>query len=647
MLPFEFTRSLDRRCARVAFFTLLFLLTSFLYAQNPPTAPERPTRAESFFGVHFDFHAGANNQNIGAKTTPEMVQAIIDALHPDFIQVDCKGHPGWTSYATKVGNMAPGVVADSLKVWREVTARNGVALYLHYSGVWDSTAVAKRPEWAVFDKNGNPSNEKTSVFKGYREGLLVPQLLEMANEYGVDGVWVDGECWATQIDYSEEAKEAFKKTTRLDVIPTAPNEEGWLEWCNFHREAFRDYLRNYTKEAHAMAPNFQIASNWAFTDHMPEPVSADVDFISGDYSPNNSVNAARYSARLMANQGFPWDLMAWSFGTLNGAWAQKTGVQLCREAACVLAMGGAFQGYITQDPDGSVNLDKLPGMAEASSFCRARQRWCKGSVGVPQVALFCPTATHYKSVSNGGEALFPMITWQRPILYRLLEQNYAVDILTDSALSERADEFPLIVFFRGGDWSTTLTAKIRKYLRNGGAVVAIGNEVKDAMTSILAGLNPEENNVERGNFKLEIYRVGRGACFFIPTPEDAGAIEAFNNAQGSELVQILDETFKTAFPRPILQMKERRPLDVSVRTAPTGELSVHLVNVSGDHEAAGIIDRIDPVKDVGLSLTLKSRPNKLRLEPSGVELAFEWNDEDKTATTFIPEIPIYEILIVE
>ena len=153
MLPFEFTRSLDRRCARVAFFTLLFLLTSFLYAQNPPTAPERPTRAESFFGVHFDFHSGANNQNIGAKTTPEMVQTIIDALHPDFIQVDCKGHPGWTSYATKVGNMAPGVVADSLKVWREVTARNGVALYLHYSGVWDSTAVAKRPEWAVFDKN--------------------------------------------------------------------------------------------------------------------------------------------------------------------------------------------------------------------------------------------------------------------------------------------------------------------------------------------------------------------------------------------------------------------------------------------------------------------------------------------------------------
>ena len=45
---------------------------------------------------------------------------------------------------------------------------------------------------------------------------------------------------------------------------------------------------------------------------MAEPVSAPLDFLSGDYSPEDSVNSARLSARYLARQGKTWDLMAWS-----------------------------------------------------------------------------------------------------------------------------------------------------------------------------------------------------------------------------------------------------------------------------------------------------------------------------------------------
>ena len=63
---------------------------------------------------------------------------------------------------------------------------------------------------------------------------------------------------------------------------------------------------------------------------MPEPVSAPVDFLSGDYSPEDSVNSARLSARYLARQGKPWDLMAWSFTQQPGKSGdnQKTAVQL-------------------------------------------------------------------------------------------------------------------------------------------------------------------------------------------------------------------------------------------------------------------------------------------------------------------------------
>ena len=87
--------------------------------------------------------------------------------------------------------------------------------------------------------------------------------------------------------------------------------------------------------------------------------------------------------------------MAWSFTiageTRNGS-RQKSAVQLQREAAVVLALGGGFQAYYQQRRDGSVPEEYLPVMAEVAKFCRARQAVCQRAEPVPQVALLYSTA---------------------------------------------------------------------------------------------------------------------------------------------------------------------------------------------------------------------------------------------------------------
>ena len=112
-------------------------------------APRRSKRAESFLGIHFDFHAGPDCTEVGKNTTPEMIGGIIDLVDPDYLPCDCKGHLGYTSYPTKVGNPAPGFVGDPLRVWRDATAQRGVALYLRYSGVIDIHAVPANPDWGA------------------------------------------------------------------------------------------------------------------------------------------------------------------------------------------------------------------------------------------------------------------------------------------------------------------------------------------------------------------------------------------------------------------------------------------------------------------------------------------------------------------
>ncbi len=399
-------------------------------------AQGRLSRAESFLGVHFDFHAGKDCTEVGKNTTRAMIENIIDRVKPDYLQVDCKGHPGLSSYPTKVGNRAPGIIGDPLKAWRDVTAERGVALYMHYSGVWDSAAVAQHPDWAALGADGKPSSRATSFFGPYADRLLIPQLRELAGDYGVDGAWVDGECWASVPDWSAAALRAFRESTGISEAPRKPGDPHWFEFLQFHREAFRRYLRRYIQEVKKTHPRFQICSNWAFTDHMAELVSAPVDFLSGDYSAENSVNSARLSARYLVWQGKPWDLMAWSFARKGGKGpsTQKSAPQLQREAAVVVALGGGFQAYFMQKRGGSIYDGQMPLMGEVAAFCRARQALCHRAVPVPQVALLLSTAGHYRRINGLFNRDLGRLAGT---LQALLESQHCVDVVGEHLEGDR------------------------------------------------------------------------------------------------------------------------------------------------------------------------------------------------------------------
>lgn len=241
---------------------LVLIVTSGL--AQPQKQPQRLPRSASFLGIHFDFHAGDDCKEIGKNVTPTMVASIIDLVEPDYIQVDCKGHRGLSSYPTKVGHPAPGFVKDALQIFRDVTAEKGVALYCHYSGVLDEEAVKQHPDWAIQGSDGTiggADGRVTSVFGPYVDELLIPQLKELNDVYGIDGMWIDGECWGLERDFQPSVIEKFKKETGIQAIPQQPGDPFWHEYSQFCREGFRQYVRHYVTELHKHNPDFQIASN--------------------------------------------------------------------------------------------------------------------------------------------------------------------------------------------------------------------------------------------------------------------------------------------------------------------------------------------------------------------------------------------------
>lgn len=453
-------------------FTCVILLAGWLLSPPflTPIGPEKKPlpRKDAFFGLHFDLHPNKTDVSLGADVSAENLNRLLDRINPDYVQYDCKGHVGWAGYPTKIGWPAPGIMKDSLAIWRHATREHGVALFIHYSGVWDSQAIEHHPEWARIDEQGKRDPNATSVFGAYQNELLIPQLKEVTSAYDLDGIWVDGECWAAQLDYSPLAIAAWKKETGLSQAPKSRNDPLWLDWKMFNRRAFENYLGHWVDELHAYNPRLQITSNWMYTSFAPKPVTAKLDFLSGDYSPSLSIDKARMEARYLASTGMPWDLMAWGFDKgKDQDWSLKTPIQLMQEAAVVLMQGGGFQIYHQPTRSGYIIESIIDQEGRVADFCRARQDASFKSQTIPQVALLLSSKTHWDRSDRvfapwGGE--FDEL---EGALHSLLELHYSVDILAEHQIEPRLQEFPLVVIPDSDKLSHEFKQALLRYVGRG------------------------------------------------------------------------------------------------------------------------------------------------------------------------------------
>ena len=646
-------------------------------------------RADSYLGIHFDFHAGNDTPEIGGDTTLEMVEKVIGAVKPDFIQTDCKGHPGNSSYPTKVGNRAAGLVTDrdTLKIWREATAKHGVGLYMHFSGIWDSDAVRRHPDWAVTNANNEKDTKGiNSVFGPYADELLIPQLIELGRDYGVDGAWVDGECWATLPDYSPDIIKRFKKETgvNFDKPPVNPEDPYYYEFMQWHREAFRKYLRYYLDAVHKACPEMQIASNWAFSSFMPEPVSAPVDFISGDYTPINSVNMARYESRCMSNQGVPWDLLAWGFlGTYGGSLKNadnntKTGIQLCLEATNAIALGGAFSVYFTQNRNGSLKQWEMGPMAEVAKFCRDREAFCFKSKEVPQVAVLSNGYDFYKRSNRLLTANPDVAKSLMGALFMLLDAQYCVDITLESGEFEK---YP-VVFVPNNIYFDAETAnRLRAYVKKGGKLVLGGVESVKAFEDMVEagfcrGILPQERKfIQHNGVSIVSDSKWREA---LPKPGaiKIGHINAINdllnspypaatvNKYGDGLVcalhinilenyvdinkstvrDFISNIMDELFPDKLVRIEGTHYVDVVAREK-DGKLYIHLINMARRDVVPMIYDEIVPLRDIGVRVKLDRKPSSVTVQPSGITPDWSYSDGELCLTVL--KLEVHEIISIE
>jgi hypothetical protein len=675
--------------------SLLFLLLASIRPQALSASPSSPNWHEnSFFGIHYDFHASATQRDIGAELTPQLLKERLLRVRPDWIHADCKGVYGYTSWPTKIGSTAPGLAKDMLRIFRQVTRELGIRLGVHYCALWDERALELNPDWSRVDAKGKRDRKAICLLSDYDEKLMIPQMLEVIDTYDVDGFWVDADNWWARPCWCKRCKAEFQRRKGLNAIPTVKGQAHWQDWLAFHRDLLVEHVTKYTKAIHSRKSTCMVTSNWMYCAWQPDGVKAPIDYLSGDTAPQHLVGSwtadgAALEGRVFDSRNMSWDLMPWIFdksGRMdeNPPFVTRPAVHLKQEVAEIVALGGAVMVYEQPQSNGWLTGWHHDTLAEVAEFARERKDACFKSKTVPQAAIL-HLADHFYSENeplfNFGDAFQPVLG----AFHALLETHHSTDVLLQDEALKRLNEYKLVVVPEQTRLNPALLQVLETFARSGGYVLISGERIArdypdlvgasphgevlkepiylpvtgravavsapwqpvtpspetDTLTYRLNEQDPEKNRTDQAVVTKR--RLGKGAIVAVHG-------QVFRDyARGHyPLLRQFIAGIVNGLPIPWQVTVEAPPNLELVLRQKENKLLINLIN-RGAGEALSptrvMAEQLPPVENVTVRVRQDQRPKSVSLVPANMEV--EWEHADGVITIKVPRVEIHRVLMID
>ena len=267
-------------------------------------------------------------------------------------------------------------------------------------------------------------------------------------------------------------------------------------------------------------------------------------------------------------------------------------------------------------------------------------------------------------------------------LHALLELHYSVDILAEHQLAPRLQEFPLVVIPNSHKLSAEFKEAAIRYVENGGSLLLLGEKsarlFEPQLGARLAG-EPKESAAElatplgpvslTGSWQAVSPETAKAVGTRYPTRDfrrDGETAATFATCGRGRLAAVygpiatsfmrghhpgvrlfLGEIVRRLFDAPSVTTDAPPTVDIALRRAADGRLTVHFLNRSGFPvpDMYNFIDFVPPVGPFEVSLKAETRPKSVAWMPEGQPVKWAWKNGWLRAT--VPSLAVHGILVVE
>jgi hypothetical protein len=648
--------------------------------------------------VHLDFHTGPWIPDVGTEFDAREFARTMKRAHVNSVTVFAKCHHGHLYYNTKRPERHPGLKPglDLLRGQVEALHREGIRAPIYISVQCDEYAADNHPGWIARQPDGQPVGagplapgwQIMDMNSPYQE-FLADQTREVLQLFKpVDGIFFDM-CW-DQPSLNNYAVEAMLKKG-LDPASESDRNRHARELALAYMARFHQMVKQSSREATVFfncRPFFNLAEDIAYLEQV-EIEALPTGGWGYIYFPKN----VRY-ARTFAK---PYMGMTARF---HKSWADFGGLKpqpaLEYEVSQMIAHGARCSIGDQLHPRGTLDKGAYALIGQVYKHVADREPWVENAKPVSQIGLFqVPTGvlSTTQSTSGSDEGATRMLT-------QLRHQFDVVSEVSD------LEHYELLVLPDAVPVTSSLAARLRRYLQSGGALLATGTSglTADGAKVLLPelavqpkGLSPftatyirfgrEVNKdvpasdhvmYERGvrvvakpgtltlarvvepyferswkhfcshrqtpGDKVSRYAAAtlKGRVAFIPFPIFSAYAEHGNYPYRLLVRNILDRVL----PEPLLRVNAPTGLEATVMKQSKRTI-VHLLYYTPERRARNLelIEDIVPLRDVPVSLKLAKRPRQVLRVPAGTESPFRY--ENGRVEVTVPEVRGHEMLAFE
>jgi hypothetical protein len=648
-----------------------------------------------FRQIHLDFHTSPLIEDIASEFDVDAFVKTLKAAHVNSITCFAKCHHGVSYYPTKVGVVHPHLKFDLLGAMIRACHDEGIRVPVYYSVCWDNQVATLHPEWVQCDQDGRlvrpapyePGWHTLCLNTPY-VNYVSAQVEEIVRNYEVDGFFFDI-VW-------QNRPGCLCNYCRRDMEEMGMEITNKRELRKHSKSVERRFLDRMKNLVHDFVPEASVY----FNGQLDLDLRSKKEFFT-------HVEIESLPTAFWGYHHFPFFIRfcrtifketVGMTARFNKSWADfggiKTKAQLEYECVTMLANGAKCSIGDQLHPRGKLDKAVYELIGSVYKDITEKEPWCKDVEPCVEIAILLledDEGELQRNDSNEGA------------MKMLLELKYQFNIIDPW---EDFSKYKLIILPDFGKVSNDTVSKLNRYLDIGGSIILsheatmnsdsknfecpgigveyvgpseyspdyirLSEELRDGTpdmdivmyesgtyvrplsgTSILAKVvNPYFNRTFR-TFTSHAHAPAdkeskypaitkRGRVIYIYAP----IFKAYYVHGYFLYKNILKNCVKQLLLKRLVETNAPPSTEVSLMRQ-NGRLVAHIVNFQAQRRGKGVeyIEDVYPVKDLRLKMMTGSKPMKVYLAPSKVELDFEF--EDGYSSCIVPEVTTHQMVVFE